>query len=139
MARMNRWKDWYEQGKRDLEGVGLRRIISSGSVKAVYLDRKKALQRIREVSAQAAGKFPEIMEIRLFGSLAKGEETGLSDIDIFLLVESAEKNPIERMKPYFMFFSEKLEIALDLIVSTEGEKASFKDMLADSLLLYSRD
>lgn len=113
----------------------MRQTISSGSVRAIFLNREEVLKKLREISGEALAVFPEIKEIRLFGSLAKREETGLSDIDIFLLIESEQKNPIERMKPYFGFFSDRLDIAVDMIAATEDEMENFKEILKESILL----
>ena len=115
----------------------MRQIISSGSVKAISLDRDEVLKKLREIAQDASRTFPEIVEIRLFGSLASGTETGLSDADIFVLVQNGEENPVERMKPYFMFFSERLDIGIDMIVVTPPELKNFKEILAGSKLLYS--
>jgi len=104
-------------------------------VKAVFLNREEALKRLREISEEALTVFPEIKEIRLFGSLSKGEETGLSDADIFIVTLSEEKNPIERMKPYFSFFSERMDIAVDMLATSEEELENFSDLLKGSILL----
>lgn len=96
----------------------MRQMRSSGSVKACYWDLEALLARLREVANEALQQFPEIVEIRLFGSMAQGTETGLSDVDLFLwLSESAEENPLERMKPYYSFFAGRLEVALGMIVA----------------------
>ena len=116
----------------------MRQIRSSGSVKAIWLDRDGILRKLYDLSRETLAVFPEIMEVRLFGSLAKKEETGLSDIDIFLLIESEEENPIERMKPYFSFFCDKLDIAVDMITATKSEMENFRDILKGSILLSAR-
>jgi predicted nucleotidyltransferase len=108
-------------------------------VKAVYLNKKEAMKRLREVSGEALSSFPEIREIRLFGSLAKGEETGLSDADIFILTESREKNPIERIRPYFNFFSDRLDIAVDMLAASDDEMESFEELLKGSVVLGRRE
>jgi uncharacterized protein len=114
----------------------MRQIISSGSVKAISLERDEVLKKLREIAREASRTFSEIVEIRLFGSLASGTETGLSDADVFVLVQNGEENPVERMRPYFMFFSERLDIGLDMIVATTLEFKNFKEILAGSKLLY---
>jgi len=116
----------------------MRQIESSGSVKAFYLDKEAVLQRLREVSEEAFAVFPELREIRLFGSLAKGEHTGLSDVDILVVVESAQKDPLEMARPYFSFFSDRLDVALDLIVATGTDKEKFSDLLKDSICVKAR-
>lgn len=71
---------------------------------AIWLDRNQLLEELKTAAKEAKDAFPEIKEIRLFGSLARNEETGLSDVDIFIVAETEIKNPIERIKPYFCFF-----------------------------------
>jgi uncharacterized protein len=117
----------------------MRQIISSGSVKAFSLNREGIIQKLKRVAEEASHVFPTIVEVRLFGSLAKGEETGLSDADIFILIEGEKENPVERMKPYFSFFSDRLDIAIDMIVATKREVDSFDEVLACSKLLYPEE
>lgn len=116
----------------------MRQTVSSGSVRAIYLDREKVIDRTKQAAADAFQAFPNIIEIRLVGSFAKGEETGLSDVDIFLLVESEEKNPIERIKPYFNFFADRMDIAVDVIAATKSEVINFDEMLKESIVLQRR-
>lgn len=114
----------------------MRQIVSSGSVKGIYLNREEVIKRLKEISGEALKVFREIKEIRLFGSIAKGEESGLSDVDIFILLsESKEKNSLERLKPYFNFLSDRLDIAIDMIVSTENERENYEEILKRSILL----
>lgn len=114
----------------------MRQIVSSGSVRGIYLNKERVIKRLNEISDEALKEFPLIKEIRLFGSIAKGEESGLSDVDIFILLsESNEKNPLERLKPYYNFFSDRLDIAIDMIVATKDEKENYKEILKGSILL----
>jgi predicted nucleotidyltransferase len=113
----------------------MRQIISSGSVKAISLNRESVLRRLKEIVEEASRAFPEIVEVRLFGSLAKGEETGLSDVDLLIVTERGKENPVERMKPYFSFFSDRMDIGVDMIVATEREAESIKETLGYSELL----
>lgn len=94
----------------------MRRIISSGSVKAIFLDQDELLRRLREVAVEALEAFPELQEVRLIGSLAAGTATGTSDVDLLLRVKEVSGNPLEALKPYFFFFSCRLEISLDLLL-----------------------
>lgn len=116
----------------------MRQMISSGSVRAICLDRESILKKLKEASDKALKVFPEIKEVRLFGSLAKGEETGLSDVDLFILVESEQKNPLERMRPYFAFFSDMINIAIDMIVATSNEIEKYSEILKRSIPLSKR-
>lgn len=115
----------------------MRQRASSGSVKAFWLNKEKILQNLKLASKELIKKFPEIKDVRLFGSLAKNEETGLSDIDIFIIAETHETNPIERIKPYFFFLTNYIEISFDILVGKPEELASFEDILKDSISLIN--
>ena len=116
----------------------MRQTISSNSVKAFYFNRDIVLDKLKEISKNALDVFPEIIEIRLMGSFAKKEESGLSDVDLFIIIESGEENPLERIRPYYMWFAEKIEISLDLIAATKQElrfNENFRKMIKNSILL----
>ncbi|CUS97453.1 nucleotidyltransferase domain-containing protein [Candidatus Kryptobacter tengchongensis] len=117
----------------------MRQVISSGSVKGFYLKREEILKTVEEISKTAMDLFPEIDEIRIFGSFAKKQETGLSDIDIFVLLsDTGSENPIERCKKYFYFFADNLDIAVDVIVAGENEIESFRNLINESILVVKR-
>jgi predicted nucleotidyltransferase len=107
-------------------------------VKAFYLDKEAVLQRLREISGEAFAVFPGLTEIRLFGSLAKGEHTGLSDVDILVVAESEQKNPLEMVRPYFSFFSDRMDVAVDLIVTTRADMEKFSELLKNSICVKAR-
>jgi predicted nucleotidyltransferase len=113
----------------------MRQIASSGSAKAIWLDRNQLLRKLRTAAKEAKDTFSEIKDIRLFGSLVRNEETGLSDVDIFIVAETEIKNPVEKIKPYFYFFSKRLKMSLDLIVARPEELPHYEEMLKDSLPL----
>lgn len=113
----------------------MRQVASSGSVKAIWIDREEIFKQLKKTCEEALREFSEIEEIRLFGSLAKGEETGLSDIDLFIVAKNQVLNPIERIRPYFSFFSERIKMGIDIIVATPKEKDKFKDLLKESIQL----
>ncbi|MCS6906485.1 MAG: nucleotidyltransferase domain-containing protein [Anaerolineales bacterium] len=106
---------------------------------AISLKRDEVYERLCQVAQEAIEQFPEVCEIRLFGSLARVEETGLSDIDLFLVTERKEENPIERVRPYFMFFSERVPLAVDLIAVQPQEVEEFAELLSESRLLARRE
>lgn len=114
----------------------MRQIVSSGSVKAISLNREGVIRKLTLLAEEASRAFPAIQEVRLYGSLAKGEESGLSDADLFILTEEEGEDPLERMKPYFNFFSDRAGLAIDLIVATKREAESLQEFLAGSRRLY---
>lgn len=90
----------------------MRQIRSSGSVKAISLDRDEVIRRLRDVAREALGTFPELQEVRFIGSLATGSHTGVRDVDLLLRAKAISRNPLEAMKPYFFFFSRRLNLGL---------------------------
>jgi len=62
---------------------------------------------------------PEVEEVLLVGSLARGDFTGTSDADVLIVLDESPLNPVERIQRYLPFFG--LEIAVDLIPLTRKE------------------
>jgi predicted nucleotidyltransferase len=90
-----------------------------------------------------AAEHAEVSEVRLFGSLARGDATGISDVDVLLvLCESDEKDPIRRILRYLPFFN--LDRGVDLLVYTrdelrravEGGNPFLRRALDESVLLF---
>ncbi len=116
----------------------MRQIRSSGSVKAIFLEQSEVLRRLQEIAHEAMSAFPEILEIRLIGSLSTGSHTGLSDIDLLIVVDKDPDNPIEAMKPYFFFFSRHLNLSLDVLITGPLRPMQVESLVRESVLLSSR-
>ena len=116
----------------------MRRIRSSGSVSVISLDRDEVIRRLREVAGQALAVFPELREVRLIGSLAEGTHTGTSDVDLLLLLDRAPERPLEEMRPYFYFFSERLNIGLDILLAGPTPPDRVRESLRQSVFLAGR-
>ncbi len=56
-------------------------------MKAFYLNRDKAIKKLQEAAEEAMLLFPEIKEIRLVGSVARGEHTGLRMLQVHLRIK----------------------------------------------------
>lgn len=117
----------------------MRQIRSSGFAKAISLDRDEVLQRLREVAAEALETFPELQEVRLIGSLACATHTGTSDVDLLLRVTEISGNPLEAMRPYFFFFSCRLALALDILLSGPELPSGLEQAVRGSVLLAARE
>lgn len=116
----------------------MRRIRSSGSVRAISLDRDEVLRQLREVAAEALETFPELQEVWLIGSLARGTHTGTSDVDLLLRVTENSGNLLEAVRPYFMFFSRRLNIGLDVLLSGPELPPGLEEAMKGSVLLAAR-
>jgi len=116
----------------------MRQILSSGSVKAFSLNRTELIEKTRSVVQEAGKAFPHIQEILLFGSLARHEETGLSDIDLCIIARNLPANPIDRLKMFYGFLTQRLPVALDLLVLLPEEKKLHEEYLKEAVVLYSK-
>ncbi|MGC8943613.1 MAG: nucleotidyltransferase domain-containing protein, partial [Caldisericia bacterium] len=78
---------------------------------------KKIVEKIKNDEKE------NLVDIILFGSLAKGDYTGFSDVDIVIILKNSELNFIKRIQKYLKYFY--LDIPVDLFVYTLPE---FKKM-----------
>ncbi len=93
---------------------------SSSSVKIISLDRNHLLDELRQIAENIQAEHPEVAEIRLFGSLARGDYTGSSDVDILIILrDTAEKDPLQRILTFLPYFN--LNRGSDLLVFTLNE------------------
>lgn len=95
-------------------------LPSSNGVTIISLDRKALVAQLRELTQKLLAQRTEVQAVYLFGSLARGDYTGFSDIDLLILLrESEEPDPIQRLLLYLPFFC--LERGVDLLVYTLAE------------------
>lgn len=117
----------------------MRETVSSSSVKAVSLNKEKVMEAVRKASDSALKAFPEIEEIRLFGSFAKDEVWGLSDVDILVVVRGMGKeDPIDRIRPYARFFAQAIDLAVDILVADSERRDEYTDLFSRSVLIVGR-
>ncbi len=104
----------------------MRRISSAGSVRIISLNAEEILSRARNSAEDLRRRFPEVKEVLVIGSLARGDFHGLSDLDLVLVVEGKlSASPLDRLHRYWPFLRERLDFPLDLLVFSveEWEKA----------------
>jgi predicted nucleotidyltransferase len=93
---------------------------SSGSVKVISLNRDSLLADLRRIAGSIRAEHPEVAEIRLFGSLARGNHTGTSDVDVLILLDHTEESdPLRRILTFLPYFD--LTRGSDLLVYTRAE------------------
>jgi len=66
----------------------------------------------------------QVQDVRVFGSIARGDHVGTSDVDVLIILTSAPAqiplaNPVERGRPFYPYFT--LPIGIDLLVYTIAE------------------
>ena len=70
------------------------------TVSVTWFD-KDAVWRAVEAHARAlAARFPEIEEIRVFGSLVKGTAVPGSDVDLLIVLSASDRSFLDRMPTY---------------------------------------
>ncbi len=81
------------------------------------------LERLRRRARALVESHPEVLEVRLFGSFARGEARPGSDVDLFIVVRDTPQPFLDRIPPVARHFS-GVGIGCDVIVYTEGERAA---------------
>jgi len=94
------------------------------NVRVFRLDRKGTIERLRERARRLVGADPAVLEVRLFGSLARGEASPGSDADVFVLLDdSISTGFLERIPSLLRHFS-GTGIGCDVIAYTRSEYAA---------------
>lgn len=102
------------------------------------------ISTLRELAVKLGADRPEVLEIRLFGSLARGERNPRADADLLVVLEASDVPFRDRMPLYKPVGS---PVPMDLTVCTREELGReiaagnrfIRRILAESLLLYARD
>ena len=95
-------------------------LPSSSSVRVISLNRDDLLARLRKIAARLRTEHPEVIEVRLFGSLARGDQTGTSDVDVLIVLDqSGEQDPHRRILTFLPYFD--LTRGTDILVYTRTE------------------
>jgi len=114
---MNRFQDWSGQAERVL------RTRSSASVKIISIDRDELLSRLKAIATQLCARHPEVSSVRVFGSLARGDQVGTSDADVLIVLHGGgQEDPLEQIRKFQPYFD--LPIGVDLLVFSEGQIAN---------------
>lgn len=93
---------------------------SSDSMKISYLDREAFLSRLKKIARQIKAERPEVIGIRLFGSLARGDYTAASDADVLIVLRYSHEGDLHRRIMTFLPYFE-LDHGVDLLVYTQSE------------------
>jgi predicted nucleotidyltransferase len=101
------------------------------------------LASLRELATRMGAERPEIQEIRLFGSLARGQRNPFADADVLIVLDASDLPARERIAVYK---PTHIPVPMDLTVCTrhelEREVSSgnrfVKRLLGESEVLYVR-
>ena len=115
---------------------------SSSSSGVAFLDRERVLADVRRaVTALVAGR-AGVREVRLFGSLARGNATPRSDADLLIVLDQDARRPMDRI-PEFLLLLEDLGRPTDVLVLTAAEwkaregTALHREVVARGIQLYT--
>lgn len=116
------------------------------NVRVFRLDRTALVARLRERARDLLGRRPDVVEVRLFGSLARGEAHPGSDADLFVIVQDGAGPFLDRLPGLSKNFT-GVGIGCDVIAFTESEARASKargDAFAravfdEGLVLATRD
>lgn len=98
---------------------------SFDSVQIFWLDRPEILGRLQSAVQDLVSRHPEIEQVVLFGSLARGDAVPGSDIDLLLVLRHSEEPFLDRSIRYR---PAEVGVAIDLVVYTRQE---LDQLLAD--------
>ena len=94
--------------------------VSSSTVRVFWLNRAETVARLRAAVTTLARRQPEIEQVILFGSLARGDAVPGSDADLLVIVRQADLPFFERSIRYR---PEDAGIGVDVFVYTRDEIA----------------
>ena len=90
------------------------------NVRVFRLDTASVIARLKERAAGLVERQPDVVEVRLFGSFARGEAHPGSDADLFVVVRDGAGPFLERIPDLVREF-EGIGVGCDVIVFTESE------------------
>jgi hypothetical protein len=98
---------------------------------------------LRHLAQMIGAERPEVSEIRLFGSLARGERNPYADADWLVIVDASALSPRDRIPAYKPVGS---PVPMDITVCTQAEldrelaagNRFLQRILGESLVLYQR-
>ncbi len=95
-------------------------------VRVFRIDRDRLLAALTAHAAALLLARPEVLEVRLFGSLARGHATPGSDADLWILLREGAESFLARSAALSRCF-EGLGIACDVLAYTESEWSRMRD------------
>jgi predicted nucleotidyltransferase len=112
-------------------------------VKVRFLDRNELLPRLVAVAQQLLESRAEVIEVSLFGSLARGNYAPGSDADIYILLREDTRKLTDRIPEFLDYFS-KVGVPIEVFPYTLEEvekmrKGGFiKTIKREKMILSSR-
>jgi predicted nucleotidyltransferase len=96
------------------------------SVRVFRLDAAGVLARLRTRAHEVLERRPDVVEVRLFGSLARAEAHPGSDADLFVVLRDGAAPLLDRLADVAREFG-GIGIGCDVIAVTESESRALQD------------
>jgi predicted nucleotidyltransferase len=112
-------------------------------VKVRFLDRDKLLSRLTGLARELIASRGNVLEVSLFGSLARGNYGPGSDADIYILLSRDQRRFIDRIPEFLDHFS-GVGVPVEVFPYTIEEKARIenegmmKTILREKMVLDAR-
>ena len=92
---------------------------SSPSVSVEYLNKDVALSSLRKAT-ESLKRDPNVVVVKLFGSLLRGDYVPGSDADILIVLQEDNRRLIDRIPEYLEFFKD-VPLSVDVFPYTVDE------------------
>ena len=99
------------------------KFYQGSNVRAFRLDRRGVLARLRGRARTLVDSDPTVLEVRLFGSIARGGSHPGSDADLFIVVRDGVPGPLQRIPNLARAFT-GVGVGCDVVAYTESEYAA---------------
>jgi len=95
------------------------------NVRVFRFDRPGVMSRLEKRASAVLERRPDVVEVRLFGSLARGDAHPGSDADLFVIVRDGAGPLLDRLANLAREF-EGVGVGCDVIVFTESETRALR-------------
>ena len=111
--------------------------ILSGFVKAYPVGKEKLIKKVKEISGELKENFKFVKKIVVFGSIARGEQRGLSDVDLIVVVDKINKgNFWEIYGEVYNFLALKIDAGIDLVIMNKEDFETEKGKYGKMIILW---
>jgi predicted nucleotidyltransferase len=142
MAFLREYHTIISQRKRQNRLLRLHQEFMNG-VKVRFLDRDEVLSRLVRLAKKLIASRDNVLEVSLFGSLARGNYGPGSDADIYILLRGDQRRFIDRIPEFLDHFS-GVGVPVEVFPYTIEEKARIegegimKTILREKIVLDAR-
>lgn len=113
------------------------------TVDITWFDRLAVTRALEEHVRRLVARHPEVEEVILFGSLAKGTPVPGSDVDLIIILDASEARFIDRIPA---FLPDRFPVSMDVFPYTRDEfermrrqrNTLVRDAIRDGVVMFRR-